>query len=191
MFPALWAGLLLGGVTIGLTKFFPYKYKTITILCLTPAIFLLFFHSQAVKKYIKGDLAVGAYRKTILETVAQVGPALSNNTIWYFFTNNNGFYEYQSGTGQMLSVWLYDTGKIPKEALIDSNFWDPGYEGVKKLSTGIYGYFMTKQKLLSYLKNNPDTDLNIIQAYYWDQQLHSVKNVSLDIRKELAVELRK
>lgn len=186
IFPSFWGGLLLGAFVAGVTSKFSKHPLLVRVLTGVGVTILLAFHIVSVKKYIGADLGVASYRKSILNTIAQIKPNLSSTTIWYFYTDNNGFYEYQSGVGQMLAVWLYETGSIPDEALVDLNFWDAGYEGVKNFSSGAYGYFMTREKLKSHLDTHPEFDLTNLHAYYWDQQLHTVTNVSQAIRAELS-----
>ena len=127
---------------------------------------------------------VGDYRRGILNTVSAVKPDLEKSNVFYFFTDITGFYEFQSGFGQTLAVWLFDTGKIPKEALIDREFWD-GYEGIKYYPKGKYGYYMTYDKLLNGLRQNQDIPISSVYSFYWDYQKHTVKNVSEEIREKL------
>ena len=146
---------------------------------------LLGYYVTNIKRDLALDIKTGAYRKAMLETVSQIKPNLERNNVFYFFTDNNGFWEFQSGFGQTLAVWLYNTGKVPNEALTDPDFWDLSHEGLKQYKTGKYGYFMTYSKLLSALKENPDVSSDNVHAYYWDYQKHSVKNVSGNIREKL------
>lgn len=137
------------------------------------------------------DVMIGNYRKGILETVSAVKPNLGQDNIFYFFTDHTGFWEFQSGFGQTLAVWLYDTGKISKEALTDRDYWDLSYEGIKSYKKGKYGYFMTYSKLLTALSENRDIPISSVRSFYWDYQHHSVKDVSVEIQNRLVADLIK
>jgi len=186
LFPALWAGLLLVSVfdsffsRLGFLRWF---LMFIVISC------MIFQNSLGVRELLEGEVYIGKFRLEILNTISEVKPHLASDNVFYFYTENNGFYEFQSGFGQTLAVWLYDSGKIPREALTDNDFWN-GYEGIKSFDKGKYGYFMTYQKLVNGLKMNPDIDLTSVHAYYWDLQKHTVKNVSVEIREKLMIDLK-
>lgn len=182
IFPALWAGLILALTVETYMSILPKIKLPLSVIILLP---LLSYYVTNIKRDLALDIKTGSYRKTILETVSQIKPNLENNNIFYFFTDNNGFWEFQSGFGQTLAVWLYNTGKIPNETLTDPDFWDLSYEELKQYGTRKYGYFMTYSKLLETLKDNPDISSDNVHAYYWDYQKHSVKNVSGNIREKL------
>jgi len=185
-FPALWSSLLLGSVLFALcTKLGRWTNALIFLVCMP----IIFYNISGLHKSISQSIVTGTYRNGILNTVSEVKPQLKKDNVFYFYTDNNGFYEFQSGFGQTLAVWLYDSGKIPREALTDNDFWN-GYEGIKSFDKGKYGYFMTYQKLLNGLKMNPDIDLTSVHAYYWDLQKHTVKNVSVEVREKLKIDLR-
>lgn len=180
--PAFFSSLLAVSTISSLTSRLKLFGKALTVLFILP---LLVMNIRGVKKMLAIDIEVGRYRKGMLDTVKEIKPYLGKNPVFYFFTDHTGFWEFQSGFGQTLAVWLYDSGKVPKEALTDRDFWDPSYEGLKQYSTGKYGYFMTFKKLAKALKENPDVSLDQVHAYYWDYQKHTVKNVSEDIREKL------
>lgn len=180
--PAIFASFLIVVVIYSWTSKVKYFGSILTILVVIP---ILLFNIGGVKRMLAQDILVGSYRRGIIETVSEVKPKLGKDNYFYFFTGHTGFYEFQSGFGQALAVLLYDSGKIPKEVLIDRDFWDPSYEGIKQYNTGKYGYFMTYDKLVNAIKDNPDIGLDQVHAYYWDYQKHTVKNVSEDIRAKL------
>jgi hypothetical protein len=188
IFPALWASLLLSLFIYILCSRIP-KVKI-------PVIFLIFicivfYNVTGIHKHLKQDIKTGGYRRNILDTIAEVKPKLGQNNIFYFYTENNGFYEFQSGTGQMLATWLYDSGRIPKEALIDRDFWDLSYEGIKAYPKGKYGYFMSYDKLYSAIKENPDIKIDEVHSFYWNPLDHTVRDVSKDIQVKLSTDLTK
>lgn len=183
VFPAVFSSFLLAVTVHSFTSKFKVLGPALTALVFFPVII---FYISGVQKILAIDIQTGDYRRSILNTVSEVKPSLAKDNVFYFFTAHTGFWEFQSGFGQTLAVWLYDTGKIPKEALTDRDFWDPSYEGIKQYnSRGKYGYFMTYEKLSDALKENPDIALEEIHAYYWDYQKHTVKNVSEEIRERL------
>ena len=146
---------------------------------------IIFYYVSGIHKSLAQDILVGNYRKDIINTVSEIKSELKKNNVFYFYTNNNGFYEFQSGFGQTLAVFLYDSGKIPKGVLIDKDYWDPSFEGLKSFNQGKFGYFMTYTRLVEALKNNKDINLDSVYSFYWDPQKHTVKNVSDDIREKL------
>ena len=143
------------------------------------------YYVSGIHKSLAQDILVGNYRKDIVNIVSEIKSELKKNNVFYFYTDNNGFYEFQSGFGQTLAVWFYSTGKIPKEALTDRNYWDLSYEGITNYSKGKFGYFMTYDKLRQALKENPDVTLGQVFSFYWDPQKHTVKNVSESVREKL------
>jgi hypothetical protein len=146
---------------------------------------IILYYISGVHRALAQDILIGNYRRSILSTVSEIKPQLKNNSTFYFYTENNGFYEFQSGFGQTLAVYLYDSGKIPREVLVDRDYWDPSFEGLKSFDQGKFGYFMTYDKLQQALKENPDVTLNQVFSFYWDPQRHSILNVSDDIRNKL------
>ncbi len=182
IFPALWAGLILALTIDAYLSLLPKVKYLLTAAILVP---LFGYYIINVRANLASDIKIGSYRKAILETVSQVKPDLRKNNVFYFFTDNNGFWEFQSGFGQTLAVWFYDSGKISKETLTDRDYWDLSYEGIKNYSKGKFGYFMTYSKLQQSLKENPDVTSNQVFSFYWDPQKHTVKNISDGIREKL------
>ncbi len=183
---ALWASLI---VSFCVYTFFS-KVKRVGAIVATLLLSVVLINNiSGVKRSLAEDIITGEYRKNILLTVSQVKSELGNNNIFYFYSDSSGFYEFQSGFGQTLAVWFYDTGKIPQKALKDLDFWDPSYEGVKNYPEGKYGYFMTYDKLLLAVKENDDINLNSVLSFYWEPQGHTVTNVSDDVRVKLESDL--
>lgn len=186
IFPAFFGGVLISLVAWSLLERLGRLRPVLFLILFIP---LILYYSSGVKTLLASDIYVGSYRHGILNTVSAVKPHLSKNNIFYFFTDNNGFYEFQSGFGQTLAVWLYDSGKIPREALTDMDFWDPSYEGFKRFPDGGYGYFMTYSKLRSALKDNSDIKIENVHAFYWDLQKHTVRDASPEIQDKLSKDL--
>ncbi len=186
LFPALWAALLLVSVLDSL--FFRINRLRWILLFITCG-YLIIYGSQGIKKQLAIDISTGQYRKEILETVSVIKPKLSTNNIFYFYTENTGFYEFQSGFGQTLAVWLYDSGKIPRGPLTDLDYWSLSYEGIKAYPEGKYGYFMTYATLVASLRNNSDIDLTNVHSFYWEPTKHSVRDVSDQINIKLKKDL--
>lgn len=182
VFPALWADLLLISVFSTLFSKFGKLKSILMVLALTP---IVVYNISGIRKSLAQDILVGNYRKDILNTVSEIKPQLKSSNIFYFYTDNNGFYEFQSGFGQTLAVFLYDSGKIPREVLADRDYWEPSFEGLKSYNLGKFGYFMTYTKLVEGLKNNSDISLDSVYSFYWDPSKHLVKNVSENIREKL------
>ncbi len=182
IFLALWASLLLSSIIFALFSRFGKFRNILMISVLGP---IIFYYVSGIHKSLAQDILVGNYRKDIINTVSEIKSELKKNNVFYFYTNNNGFYEFQSGFGQTLAVFLYDSGKIPKGVLIDKDYWDPSFEGLKSFNQGKFGYFMTYTRLVEALKNNKDINLDSVYSFYWDPQKHTVKNVSDDIREKL------
>lgn len=182
IFPALWASLLLTSILFVLFSKFGKFRSILMILAFVP---IIIYNISGIRKSLAQDILIGNYRKGILNTVSGIKSQLGHDNVFYFYTENNGFYEFQSGFGQTLAVWFYSTGKIPKEALTDRDYWDLSYEGIKIYPEGGYGYFMTYGKLQQALKENPNITLNQVFSFYWDPQKHTVKNVSENIREKL------
>lgn len=187
-FPALWGGLLLASLVRGIASFAPRSQQLIILIIFIP---LIANNIIGIKQLLAEDIMVGQYRKNMLNQLTELKPQLGKNNVFYFFTSYTGFYEFQSGFGQTLAVWLYDTGKIPRPVLIDLDFWNSYYEGMKSYPEGKYGYFMTYQKLTEALERNPEINLNEVHAYYWDHPKHTIKNVSQETRGKLKQDLKR
>lgn len=186
IYPAIFSSLLLVSIIYSLVGRFKLFGKALLILFVLP---ILAFNIQGVRKMLRDDIQVGNYRKNILNTVTSIKPKLSNNNIFYFYTDHTGFYEFQSGFGQTLAVYFYDTSKISKEVLVNRDFWDLSYEGMKSYDKGKFGYYMTYDKLLEGLRNNKDITVDSVHSFYWDYQNHTVRDVSSEIRDRLKKDL--
>ena len=184
--PALWASLLLSSTVFALFSGFAKFKNVLMILVLGP---IILYYISGIHKSLAQDILVANYRKDIVNTVSEIKFELKKNNVFYFYTDNNGFYEFQSGFGQTLAVFLYDSGKIPKEVLIDRDYWDPSFEGLKGFNQGKFGYFMTYNKLRQALKENPDVSLDQVFSFYWNPSKHTVKNVSENIREKLKIDI--
>lgn len=181
-FPALWASLLLSSTFFAVFSKIGKFRNALMLLVVVP---IILYYILGIQRALARDILIGNYRKGILNTVARVKPQLKNNNIFYFFTEANGFYEFQSGFGQTLAVFLYDSGNIPREILVDRDYWDPSFEGLKSFDQGKFGYFMSYDKLRQALKENPEVTLDQTFSFYWNPQKHTVTNVSAEIRDKL------
>jgi len=186
IYPALWGGIVFSFVIWSLLSRLGWLGKALFVLV---GLMVLNYNVSGVQASLKADVELGSYRRDILETVSLVGPKLGKDIIYYFFTDHTGFYEFQSGFGQTLGVWFYDTGKVPREVLTDLDFWDPSYEGLKKFGDTKYGYFMTYDLLIEALRQNTDIILDNVHSFYWDHAGHSVTDVSEQIRDKLREDL--
>jgi len=183
VYPALFASILMVVVFYSLFSKLNHKLKLgIMTLLFTP---LVIYNISRVHTSLQSDILVGQYRHGILQSISAIRPKLSQTNIFYFYSDNTGFYEFQSGFGQTLAVWLYDSGKIPTGVLTDVDFWDSSYEGIKSYNGQKFGYFMSYNKLLEALKNDESIPLTSVHSFYWDQQKHTVKDISGDIRLKL------
>jgi hypothetical protein len=184
IFPAFWASILVAVLIAGI---FNKGIKRIVAVVLL--ILLINHNISSIHYLIDQDIVLGNYRRKILATINEIKPELGDDNVFYFFTSYTGFYEFQSGFGQTLAVWFFDTGKIPPEVMTDADFWDFYYEGLKVYDGKKYGYFMFYDKLLGALQQNSDISLNNVHAYYWDHPKHTVENVSGEIRQKLLNDL--
>lgn len=187
IYPAIFGSLLAVGVIYSLVSRFSMLRSILMVLIFTP---ILFTNIRGVKGMLDQDIKTGNFRREILKTVSEIEPSLGKDNIFYFFTAHTGFYEFQSGFGQTLAVYFYRSGKIPKEVLIDRDFWDPSYEGFKNYSERKFGYYMSYDKLLKIIQDNQDISLNSVHSFYWDYQKHTVKDVSGEIREKLLKDLK-
>lgn len=183
---ALWGSLL---VVFCFYSFFSNIKRLGKFWAVLFLLLLLINNILGVKKVLGDDIKTGNYRKNILKTVSQSESYLAEDNIFYFFTDGGGFYEFQSGFGQTLAVWFFDTGKIPKGVLQDQDFWDPSYEGVKDYQGNKYGYFMDYDKMVRSLQEAELKEDSVI-AFYWDTQKRNVTNVTKKIREKLSKDLK-
>lgn len=187
IYPAIFSSLLIVSVIYSLASNIKLLKLALTVLILIPVIII---NINGVKKMLDIDIKVGDYRRNILKTVSTIGPSLGSDNIFYFYTDHTGFYEFQSGFGQTLAVYLYSTGKIPKEVLTDRDYWDLSYEGFKSFDNNKFGYYMSYDKLLKTLQENKDISLSSVHSFYWDYQKHTVEDVSAEIREKLLKDLK-
>lgn len=179
---AIWSSLLIVVCAYGIYDRLPKFKNLLLIITIAP---LLFLNIRNIREKMDKDIYVGNYRRKILATVSEVEPKLNKDNIFYFYTDDNGFYEFQSGFGQTLGVWFYNTGKVPLPILTDQNFWDSSYEGIKQYPDGSYGYFMTYEKLLGTLENENELGPENVHAFYWDPYNHTVADVTPTIREKI------
>lgn len=186
IFPALWAGLIFASVASALFWRLPKVNGVLLLIVFIP---LLAVNIGGVRRGLIEDIEVGHYRRAMLENILEIKPYLQDENIFFVAEEGGGFYDFQSGFGQTLAVWFYDTGKIPRGALTDLDFWELDYEGIKNYSGNKYGYFMNYDKLLSALKENSDFVLAGIHSFKWDPQNHTVTDISEEIRKKISEDL--
>lgn len=188
IFPALWMGAMISSVCYFAFGKIPLLRAPIMLLIFVP---IIFFNASSIRNSLASDIQVGEYRRKMIQTIAEIKPDLHKNNVFYFFTDHTGFYEFQSGFGQTLAVALNDTGKIPKNALYDYDFYNSYYEGLKNYPEGKFGYFMNYEKLRNAFEENPDLDVSVLHAYYWEHNEHTIRNVSDEIRSKLNKDLKR
>lgn len=188
IYPALAAYLAVAISVFRVLKIILPKYlgSLVLILIFMP---LLKQNILGVQTNLNRDIQTGQYRRQILKTVDPIRNKLGVSNVFLFSSPQGGFYEFQSGFGQTLAVWFYNTGKIPVGVLRDLDFWDPGYEGIKNYSGRKYGYFMNYDKLLSAVKNDSELNPGQIIAFSWNAENHTVSDNTDEIRSKLRTDL--
>lgn len=135
----------------------------------------------------------GQIRRQILGQIKNDYPDLPNKVVFYV-SSDASYYglpekdkilPFQSGLGQTLVAWYFDSEAYPDSFYQDRFLWDIKSQGYKEAGDIGFGYFrdygLLKQTVQEY--NLPAES---VIAYSWDSQTMSLINITQKIRTKLA-----
>lgn len=155
-----------------------------------------FLYKQAV--FVKRDVArlviQGIERRDFLKKLSEVKGTLPDKPIIYIEGDSPGFYgigdlavPFAQGMGYTAMVWLFDTGKIPKEFLETMFLWNINSQGYQETVEGGFGYFYKKNSLVEYLQLNQTVSVEQVVAFSYVAREHRLINITEKIRKDISL----
>lgn len=135
----------------------------------------------------------GRDRLMILSRIKASYPVLPAKTVFYI-TSDTPYYglpdserilPFQSGLGQTLLVWYYQSAKFPKEFLKDRFLWGITEQGYQEFNGRGFGYFRDKGLLIQAMAKY-QIPLDSVIGFSWSKQTGILLNVTPELRQELA-----
>lgn len=159
-------------------------------------VFLFVFHNFSIQQDIGKLVDIGIMRKNFLTSIEQAYPKLPQKVV--FFTESDRSYyglpieeevlPIQSGFGRMLMVWYQDNEKFPG-CLYENQFLHGlTSQGYTFCDGRGFGYARKYESLLRIVLENKLNASNII-AYSWNGQSHQFRDVTIELRKKIQVDL--
>lgn len=171
-----------------LVYFFSTKNKYI------PALFfciLVGLNIIALEKELYNLAEEGRRRRYILEAIKRDYPNLPEKTViftqsdraYYGLKDDTKIMPFQSGFGQTLLVWYYETEKFPSEFYKDNYLWDIDSQGYKEIGGRGFGYFRD-EKLLNETIVKYNLPRESIIVYSWSGEDTKLNDITDEIRKD-------
>ena len=127
------------------------KKKTIFVLSIMAFGFMLLSHYRAINNNLTETIQVADIRKGFLFQLSEIKPSLEDKRNVFFVSGDKDYYvegnkvPFQSGFGQLLMVWYFDSGQIPKTLLEEGYLFELGSQGYRQIGDYGYGYFTEKE----------------------------------------------
>ncbi|KKR11068.1 MAG: hypothetical protein A2694_01140 [Candidatus Blackburnbacteria bacterium RIFCSPHIGHO2_01_FULL_40_17] len=131
---------------------------------------------------------VGQLREYILKDIKTNHSVLSDKVIFYTESDST-FYglsesqrilPFQSGFGQTLLVWYYQTEKFPKEFYKDNFLWDITAQGYKESEGRGFGYFRDFDELAGVIMNY-NIPITSVVAYSYNSVGQQLTDISQEV----------
>ena len=136
--------------------------------------------------------AVSSERKNILMQFKILFPTLTRDKTVFFVTGNGSDYlvsdlkvPFQSGFGNVLMIWYYNSGKIPAKTLDNGFLYQLADQGYREIMGKGVGYYFNEGSLKTALKLGYFTIDDVYEAYY-DIHTGKVIDLSMQLRKKLS-----
>lgn len=159
---------------------------------------LLFLHIQKIRQDMELLVARGEIRKSILDQIKGSYPQLPKRVV--FYTESDAVYHglppeekilpFQSGLGQTLLVWYYESEKFPPCLYQDVFLYEITSQGYRSCQGRGFGYFRKYEDLVAGLKENglqPES----VYAFEWQKKKGELFNITPQVRQRLTSILRK
>lgn len=146
-------------------------------------------HLRSIRHELAFQADFAEQRKTILNTIRDTYPRLTDPTIFYV-TGNRDFYipnnkvPFQQGLGYTLMVWYFNSGNIPPTYLAEKFIWDSGTQGYRNDQGFGYGYYYDLVALQEAV-NKYNLSKESIYAFHYDAEQRVLTEISPEIRSQL------
>jgi len=163
---------------------------------LTPIFFFLlvlviYKQMTITMREVKGVAITGKQMTTFIASFKkyEVNYEGVSKPVYYFSSDKNFFYNnnklpFLLGSGYIISLLDYPSGRIPKEALKNEFLVDFGAQGYIEDKTKGYGYYYDYQELLKSLQDNL-FNVDQVIAYRFDSNTNKVSDITDKIRQQL------
>ncbi|MDP3941293.1 MAG: hypothetical protein Q8Q49_03190 [bacterium] len=153
---------------------------------------IVFMNYSAIRAERDRLQAVSTVRKNILMQFRERFPTLTRKKTVFFVTGNGPDYlvrdlkvPFQSGFGNVLMIWYYDSGKIPAKALDGGFLYQLADQGYREIRGEGFGYYYAEESLKTTLMQGLFTIDDVYEAYY-DIHTGKVIDLSSQLRKKLS-----
>ncbi len=171
------------------------KFTVIKLLFVAIFIYLMCLHVGEIKQDIHMQVVTASERKGFIKQLINEVPTLKNNVNVFYFSsdrkwwNDNNTVPFQHGFGYSVPVLYYNSGKMPKQFLINGYLWSLGSEGYRTVDDLSYGYY-TSFDHLKEAKDKYQFSPNNVYAFYYDSKTMKLLNITKRTREELLDEIR-
>lgn len=135
---------------------------------------------------------MGISRKAILESVKDFYPKLPQKVIFYTESDrsfyglgeNERILPFQSGFGQTLLSWYYQSERFPKELYDNKFLWEITAQGYKEVDKRGFGYFRDF-KLLAQTLESVSLSPDVVRGLRYDSQTGMVEDNTEEVKGRL------
>lgn len=138
-----------------------------------------------IHRDIVSDSILGRERISFLRQLDTLVPNLPERPILYVTGDSPGYYgipnlavPFQQGVGYTMMVWLYKSGRIPKELMRSMYLWNISEQGYREAGSMAFGYFWDRRALLETLRTNPKIIPSQIVALQYISAEHTLVDVT-------------
>lgn len=170
-----------------------YDSKKTSLILISIAFLNLYLLANNLNKVID----MGRERKHILNQITKTYKILPKKTIFYI-SSNSSYYglpdrekipPFQSGFGQTLLVWYYQTENFPKDFYKNRFLWDIKSQDYLEFEGRGFGYFRNYENLKTAIVENKLKPESVI-AFSWDANSNILTDMTSEIRNKLKNEIR-
>ncbi|HYK07934.1 MAG TPA: hypothetical protein VEW42_00370 [Candidatus Eisenbacteria bacterium] len=169
------------------------KFFTLKLAFALVFVYLMFLHVNEIKQDIQTQVVIASERKGFIAQLINELPTLKENVNVFYFTSDRKWWKdtntvpFQHGFGYSVPVLYYNTGRMPKQLLINGYLWTLGSEGYTKVNDVSYGYY-TSFDHLKEAKSTYHFSWDDIHAFYYDSKKMKLQNITEQTRDELSNE---
>lgn len=184
-FPLIGTSILIVAVLAKITESNLKK----AFLLLLPILFLNIFW---LKQEINVLVERGTERRRILSEIKNEYPKLPGKVVFYTESDvipyglppGERILPFQSGFGQTLLVWYYQTEKFPKELYENRFLWEITEEGYKEVGQRGFGYFRDFDSLVKNVSENKIDPASIL-AFSYNSKDKKITDITGQTRGEI------
>ena len=152
--------------------FLRFRYLSIKLIVVTAILSFLSWHAFILTKDIKQEAIVSNERREFISQLKNIIPTLKENRTIFYITSDRDYYipgnkvPFQGGMGYTLMVLYYNSGKIPKDFLLEDNWFTLGEQDYREIGDLGFGYFSDKKKMEIEIKRYKIPADSILRFYY-------------------------